>query len=213
MHIDGKKFLRSEYPTKTRNQFVPAIRRAYALVKEIQQQNDFLNWKVGFDFIPHLRNVAVEFEFKRLIDKGVLDLGYRIATNHSKNCHHIEIITDNCVMTVSHVQNKIAAPRKAIYRSNLSFNNQMSIFDLLGFENDTYDIGKNYSILTHGGLDANKMPKYINLGLPNSEIKQWFELIDLTIEPQVLVIPEEVITEDEIVLEFKEHIERQGVLL
>jgi len=214
-YIDGVKFLKKEFPIKERAQFVPAVKRAYSLVNELAQQNDFLNWKVGRDVLPYLRNAAVEFEFKRLIDNGLLDLRYKVAMNRRRNCHHIEIITDKCIMTISQVQSKYSVPRKAEFRSNLSFSNQLSLFSITDFFPDSFYEDKYYAILTHGcGNNQNsRMPEFISLGLPCPDVKQWAEIIDLTAEPHAVDVPEEVIAGDDLVLKFKEHIEKQGVLI
>lgn len=212
-YIDGVKFLRKEFPTKDRAQFVPAVKRAYSLINELAQQNDFLNWKVGTDIFPYLRNAAVEFEFKRLIDNGLLDLRYRIAMNSRRNCHHIEIVADTCILTISQVQAKTSVPRKAIYRSNLSFSNQLTLFTTPDFSPDNFNEDKYYAILTHGCRDTqnSRMPEFISLGLPYPDVKRWAQVIDLTAEPHAIDTPEEVVVSDDLVLEFKEHIEKQGV--
>lgn len=215
-YINGINFLKDEFPIRERTQFVPAVRRAYSLIKEISQQNDFLNWKVGRDLLPYLRNAAVEFEFKRLIDKGALNYKYRISMNQRRNCNHLEIISPNCVLTISHVPRKIAVPRKALFRSNLSFINQMSIFSILGLQDDDICEDKYYAIMTHGGSTRSlSVPEFVNLGLPCTDVKEWAEILDLTSEPYVIEIPEEAINADDL-LEFKVHIENnelnKGVL-
>lgn len=212
-YINGREFLEKEFPIKERSQLVPAVKRAYSLINELVQQNDFLNWKVGSDILPYLRNAAVEFEFKRLIDKKLLNLKYRIAMNTRRNCHHIEVITNQCIMTISQVPSKTSIPRKAIFRSNLSFSNQLSLLSIPGFypekEEDKY-----YVILTHGCEDSqnSKTPEFVTLGLPYPNVLRWAETIDLIAEPHIVDTAEEVIDTEGLVLEFKEHIEKQGVL-
>ncbi|MDO7787875.1 hypothetical protein [Desulforamulus aquiferis] len=203
----ARTLLEQEMPIQIRSQLVPVIKRAYSLVEQLYQQQELLNWEVGYDLLRDLRRVAVDFELKRLIDTGKFPLAYRIAPNARKNCSHLELITNQCVITISQVVSEYAIPRFAIFRNNLSLN-QLS-FDFDNANSYTRD-APYYMLLTHGYKGS--VPDFIGLGVPQPMIKGWLAYINLLNEPHLVDLTQEDIVTEEIQLSFKEHVTSQGVL-
>lgn len=206
----AKEVLNSELPLSTRAHFVPTIKRAYSMVNAIINQNEFLNWKVGKDIMPLLRRVAVEFEFKKLIDSNKFPITYKIAPNAIENCRHLELLTKKSIVTISQVRDEKRVPRKAIYRNNLSLHNQMGLFEFPGDEpkepDDPY-----YIILTYGGYSKND-PEFIKLGIPSPLVREWIYQIDLLVEPYIMLTPEENIITEESLVALKKEVQEKGVL-
>lgn len=205
---NAKELLNREYPLSIRSKFVPIIKRAYSAVAQLKRENEILNWSVADNLTGHLRNVAVEFEFKRMIDNNQLPLRYHILPNKRRNHKHIELITSNSVATISHLNNKYKTPRKAVFRTNLSLINQL-MFDVL---NDSIDIVDSpyYILITHGGRGDSL--DFVTLGVPEPYVNGWIYYIDLKSEFQQISHPvEEEIVEEETIVELKEYLKQEVV--
>lgn len=206
--LHAQTLLDQEMPIQVRSQLVPAIKRAYSLVNQLYQQHELLNWEVGHNLLRYLRGLAVEFEIKRLIDGGKLPLAYRVAPNARKNYSHLELLTNQCVITISQVISEYGIPRFAVFRNNHSLNQLAFDFD------NTSSYTKEapyYMLLTHGY--KSDMPDFIGLGVPQPLMAGWLAYTNLMNELHLVELPQEdnMITE-EIQLSFKEHVSRQGVL-
>lgn len=206
-YIDGEEILHNAFSLQKRSRIVASVKLAYSLVDDIIAHQDFLNWLVGYDSIAILRNVAVEFQLSRLTKDQKMNMSYAVRENKKKNCHHIEVYSDNCVLTVSHVHAKDALPREADFRNSLSLNNQQSLF--YSIPDPTAD-EKYYTILTHGNIMTarSQMPNFISIGLPAPDVKKWDTLIEITKQPLFTIVPEEIITES-LSLEFTEYVRSQ----
>ncbi|WP_427339575.1 hypothetical protein [Caloranaerobacter sp. DY30410] len=110
---NAKELLNREYPLLVRLKFVPIIKRVYSAETQLKCENEILDWSVADNLTGYIRNVAVEFEFKRMIDNNQLPLKYRILPNKRRNYKHIELITSNSIATISHLNNKYKTPREA----------------------------------------------------------------------------------------------------
>ena len=206
--IDAETLINEELPLKTRSFIAPAIWRAYNMVRELYIEKDWLDWRVGHDILRELRRVAVEFEIKKLVDSGRLPLTYNITPNAISNCRHLELFTNRCIITISQVVSQHSVPRDAIFRSNHSLSNQLE-FDFYGEGSNIIKDTPYYILITHGY--KRDIPDFITIGVPEPRIKGWMAYIDLLKEPnQVDLSNVELINDDEVKLEFKEHI--QGVL-
>jgi len=206
----GVEFLGHEFPLKDRSHFVPAIERAYSLVNQLYAEHEFLNWAVGKDIRPYIRNVAVEFEIKRLIESGKVQLDYRLAKNKSGNYNHLEVISQNCILTVHHIPNinKNKLPRPAVYRQNLCRNNQISLFQIP--ESGLYEkYDSNYALLVHNSRLGDVAGA--SLVLPNDEMNTQISRIDLLNEVKQHLGLIEMKVDDDLKLEFKEFVEKRRV--
>lgn len=157
------------------------IHRGYAVANAVCE-HDIFRWKVGTDLYPYIKNVAVQHEVKKLVEKGFMGMKYKTEQNNQKNCNHLEANNDDIVLTISQVNIVGSTPRHAIYRARHCYGNQITMFDVLGLE-DVYSKPENkyYCILTYGNSTFEKsVPQYIYLGIPKMSEKGWIELINLS---------------------------------
>lgn len=204
---DALALLNEEFPPVIRSLFVPAIRRAYAESYELTIREDWLNWTVGHGLRGYLRPIAVEFEFKKLVDNGLLPFSYTIVPNKRDNCRHLELRTPRCVVTFSQVQSRQALPRPAAFRSNHSLSNQLH-FEFGPLEATVKD-SPFYVLLTHGY--GQKDPEFVCLGLPEPDVERWIVAFDLLHEPCLTELPQtdvETVSDNERLVQFKEHVLR-----
>jgi len=209
--VFGADFLNQEFPLKDRSHFVPAIERAYSLVNQLYSEHDFLNWPVGKDIKSYLRNVAVEFEIKRLIESGKVQFECRLAKNKGRNYNHLEVLSNKCILTIHQIPNINKLPRPAVYRSNLSRHNQVSFFQIpdSGLYEE-YDL--NYALLVHSSSAGAVAVAGASLILPNADMNNQITKIDLLSEVKQHLDSKEIKFDDELKLEFKEFVEQQRVL-
>ncbi|WP_018130571.1 hypothetical protein [Effusibacillus pohliae] len=193
--------LNRNFPISIRSHFVPAITRAYEKTLQLFKQNEWLNWVVGKDIISVVRRIAVEYELMRTMD--LLNVTYRISPNAIDNCRHLEVITKECILTVSQVRRKDQVPRKAEYRTNLSVSNQFSLplFD----DEPTLPESPYYVLLTHGF--AGHAPSFVMLGLPKPYVSGWVgQQIDLLKEPHRTTSSQDQEDADTQLVGLKQHI-------
>lgn len=189
--IKGNEFLKNEYPVKYRAQFVPIIRQAKEIVKQLYSEQPLFQSATAENERSKIVNIAVEYEFQRRIEEGLLPFDYNIKYNSAKNHKHLEIITKHTIMTISQVSNKTGIPRSAKFRSNLAYSNQM----VMEFLKDTIRINdsKAYILLSHNSKTENV--KRVILGLPAPDTKSWIYSLDLLNEIVLASINDEIVDE------------------
>lgn len=175
--VQARKFIEREVPRKYRSRIPALISDAYALAEQLTHDVDIFNWKLGHNHVGYLKRIAVEYMLKKAIDEGKLPFMYKINSNKNKSSWHLEIETDNAIITTSQVQSKRAIARPAYFRDKLQEANQLSFT----FGSNTVDIKNEpyHLLLTHGY--NSKTPSFINLGFPNQY--GWVDYINLLTEP------------------------------
>ncbi len=198
----GRKILEQDFPRKSRTEFVRTIKQAYKIVKRLEGDWDYLGSVLGKNIITPFSDIVVECEFMRKIDLGELPYTYKILPNSVGSHFHTEFLSKNFVFTISQIDKNGKLPRKADFRINNSLNNQLP---LMIEESKQTDI-QYYAILTHGkyirGLS------FVNLGIPDDRNGKWMDncLMRLMSEPFIItepeadLVPEEEITEEQIVV-------------
>ncbi|WP_125116507.1 hypothetical protein [Agathobaculum sp. Marseille-P7918] len=177
--VNHEKIITNAFPMDVMRQMSAGINLAYSCADQLVDGNEILNWTVGREFLGYFRNIAVEFQLKRLIETTNCGLSYRLAPNRAHNYQHVEILSQDCVMTISQVHSKYAYPREAKYRNALASNNQI-IFN--EFQENDDDVINHYLILTHGTMrnELWQEPDFIGIGYPTAECNGWNAFLDLT---------------------------------
>ncbi|MEC3342136.1 hypothetical protein [Bacillus thuringiensis] len=116
--IDVKKFIDKEISKGVRRQIVPLIQQAYELVDASIKDISFLQWALGKKHIGYLDNIAAQFTLYEAANKGILkEITTQIVPNKNKSAYHVELQTENVVITINRVQSKDKTARKSMYRS------------------------------------------------------------------------------------------------
>lgn len=112
--IDVKKFIDKEISKGVRRQIVPLIQQAYELVDASIKDISFLQWALGKKHIGYLDNIAAQFTLYEAANKGILkDITTQIVPNKNKSAYHVELQTENVVITINRVQSKDKTARKS----------------------------------------------------------------------------------------------------
>lgn len=199
--FDVNKFIRSEINSSNRRKIVNLVEKAYKLVDEALRDVSFLNWFLGKEHEGYLDNIAVQFMLHEAAKLGELDLISEIHPNVKNSSYHVELKTDNVVITVNRSKDKHSTARKAIYRSILQKENQCYfVLDEVDFGNIKEEPG--YLELTHNHLD--RKLDFVVLGVPDGRGK-WYSSINLLTEPHLVTkSPEENIIEEQQLVKFKQ---------
>ncbi|HEK9103628.1 TPA: hypothetical protein SUB30_005120 [Bacillus pseudomycoides] len=183
--IDVKKFINKEIAKSVRRQIVPLIQQAYELVDASVKEISFLQWDLGKMHIGYLDNIAAQFTLYEAANKGILkDITTQIVPNKNKSAYHVELKTENVIITINRSESKYKTARKAMYRSLLQRDNQY----YFNFGKQEIFEEPGYLELTHHQI--NRKVDFVNLGVPNGSGK-WFSCIDLTKELYLVGTPEE----------------------
>lgn len=182
--MTAEEFIKNEITYETRQKLIGTFSRAYADTSNLKISDLAFTSEKGKETLVLVRNLKVEEQIKAEIDNKFLPFKYKECKNYADNCTHYEFETENSIITVSRVKRENQMPRRAIYRENLSFNNQMSWFEEEEEKNE-----KKHILLTHVCED-DKL-KSLMLGIPSSDGKTWECNFNLLKELNVMTNTEE----------------------
>jgi len=175
-----KKYISDELKIKIFSE----IDKGYKIVEKILNDNEWTNSALTENIKTQLCSFVVEFMFERAIKLGLIkDLKCEIAFNPKRTHRHLKLATldDRFIFTISQVKNKNDIPRKSEFRLNYSYTNQLSFDDISGI-NRVQKQG--YLIITHGYFREGL--KFINVGMPSSDLKSWIAKFSLLEDPHIL---------------------------
>ncbi|MCH3963024.1 MAG: hypothetical protein LKE46_02000 [Clostridium sp.] len=186
-YIDDKEnaiqLMNYEFPNKIKQRISTSIYKGYSLVNLIKKDDEMYQNDLGKDILPFILNLAVQYEFIKAINKNLLPFKYSIKLNHKKNCHHIELESQKCIITISQLNKEYSIPRSAIFRQNRSLNNgQISFLK----DYTPIDTKKFFVIITHEKLNNSfEYPKSMHIGFPNVKCSKWIYNIPLISIPYI----------------------------
>lgn len=163
--MEAEKFLKNEIPYNVRQKLIGTFSRAYADTENLKLSDSAFTSQKGDETLTYIRNLKVEEQIKNEIENRFLPFKYNECKNCAENCTHYEFQTENAIITVSRVSKENMMPRKAKFRENLSFNNQISLFDMEENPN------KKHILLTHVCEDGKLQS--LMLGIPSVDGKTW----------------------------------------
>ena len=176
--MNAEKFLKDEIPYNVRQKLIGTFSRAYADTENLKLSDPAFTSQKGDETLTYIRNLKVEEQIKNEIENKFLPFKYNECKNCAENCTHYEFETENAIITVSRVSKENMMPRKAKFRENLSFNNQISLFDTEKNPN------KKHILLTHVCEDG-KLQRLM-LGIPSADGKTWEYNLNLLKELSVI---------------------------
>lgn len=117
---------------------------------------------------------------------------------------------DGALITPKKLYKPKSFPKKAKYRTELSYiNKEISLFD--DYVDDSVNLDNVYNnnespflLLTYGG--KNQQVEWINLALPDFEMKEWIDRVDITNSP--VILPNQKQVKEELQLTFTQNAER-----
>lgn len=190
IYTDEKEMIDSEFPLEVRSYIVSSVFMGYELVKQIIQENLWLQNDLGKNNYGYLRNTAVSFCIGNKIMENNLPLRSNIVQNSRKNFSYIQLQTERALINVSQVNYPKAIPVYSDFRFNNSFlNGQVEFYVNAGgiaeIDNEVkLDDPQYYMILTHGCLSD--VPSFIHIGVPHVGAKSWKYQYNLLRDPRIV---------------------------
>lgn len=176
--MEAETFLKNEIPYNVRQKLIGTFSRAYADTENLKLSDPAFTSQKGDETLTYIRNLKVEEQIKDEIENGFLPFKCNECKNCAENCTHYEFETENAIITVSRVSKENIMPRKARFRENLSFNNQISLFNM----EENYN--KKHILLTHVCEDGKLQS--LMLGIPSADGKTWEYNLNLLKELSII---------------------------
>lgn len=207
-----REVVSENFPYEVRRFFVPAVHKGYRLFSALVETTSFLSGFVGKNIYPYLLNVAVEFAIEEAILINKLPIRVDRVINPKNGHRRLELVTPHAIMTISRVKKEKEVPRRAVFRTQRSMNNdQLTILD--DFFGELNPEQPYYFILTHGvkeSVSVGSLPEFVCLGAPEVGVRKWIDQIPLHKEPYEIILPKEEHIEESLP-KLKEEI-KKGVL-
>ncbi|HED36919.1 MAG TPA: hypothetical protein ENI76_01530 [Ignavibacteria bacterium] len=153
------------FTLEIRNEIALRVQQGYLLANTlINESKPFVGW-ISKDAFPYIRKWCIEYVFWKESNKDLISS--RNSPNKIKNCNHLELIIDNKILTINHLQKYEILPRKAKFRHNLTL--EYNLFNDL----DNITINKmNYFQIIHSGYNKVEKIFIVCLNEHNQEIKK-----------------------------------------
>lgn len=170
--ISYEEFIDRSFPVDYQRHLPRAFRTAYADVDDTLATVPFLRAPSGRQLRGYLINAAVDLQLTHLMESGRLPRGrsrkVQFEPNDSNTAKHLEIVFDDCIVTVSQVSSPRAFPRDADFRNNLRLSNQPGL-PFAELEADAVPDDKPHLVITHGY----KQLDFICIGVPHDKHRTW----------------------------------------
>jgi len=156
------------FPVKYQGCLPNAFRAAYRAVDQVLETVTFLKEPTGLQLRGDLIGAAVDYQMTALMKTGQIPEGFRFTPNRRRTADHLEVLFDECLVTISQVAVPAAFPRFAFFRDALRMTNQLCLpMPELG---EAYDSSaKPHIVITHGYRRLD----FIRIGLPDHKRREW----------------------------------------
>lgn len=148
------------------------------LADDLIQERTILDWVVGHDQRGDLRRVGVMWSIHQACIDGVLPFSATTKKNTAKNCHHVEVTSQNIYLHITRTPSLLSLPRDTTLRDNERASNQGDLFSDTGFTTDLSTIRRWYAWLTFGA-DPKGDLTHLAIGLPKHGENDWLEIVSI----------------------------------
>ena len=150
------------------------FQKSYSFGDLFIKNSNFLNIPSAKCFWQNIINISIDYNITKACDDNLIDFTYKYEKNKKKNCEHLELRSNNILLTHSSINNNIIFPRKSTFRKYYSYTNQTC---LLGNEPAKEPC---YGILVHKRCETQNRKAEISLGIPDADYRSWAHLINIT---------------------------------
>jgi hypothetical protein len=148
------------------------------LADELIKERTVLNWAVGQDQRGDLRRVGVMWSVNQACKDDDLPFSSSIRKNTAKNCHHVELASQNVYLHITRTQSLLSMPRDTTLRDNERASNQGDLFKDTGFTTDLSSIKRWYAWLTFGADEKGEFT-HLAIGLPKYQEHKWLDIVSI----------------------------------
>ncbi|HGD3008760.1 TPA: hypothetical protein ACIN9P_001974 [Streptococcus agalactiae] len=159
-----------------------AVQEAYNFLNSLIEANPLLKHKEMRKSYGHIRQALVDLSLRIVLGSSTMPSEVQmLSASHNKNGYTYTMIeSKGAIISPVKTRSRQAVPKKALHRSLGSIKNrQFTLFDDNTSLNSVYDENNPpFILLTYGG--KNHTLEYVQLGLPDVEVEQWIEKVDIT---------------------------------
>jgi hypothetical protein len=156
-------------------------RRAHYGIKladDLIKERTILDWAVGQDQRGDLRRVGVMWSINKACADVILPFSSLIRKNTARNCHHVEIASQNVYLHITRTNSLLSMPRDTTLRDNERATNQGDLFKDTGFTTDLSSIKRWYAWLTIGADEKGEFT-HLAIGLPKHQEREWLDMVSI----------------------------------
>lgn len=159
-----------------------AVKEAYRYLDELINNNPVMQSPEMVKTYGHLRQGFVDLALQTVLSSSSMKVDVQIvpAKNNGRNGYTYALIeAKGAIISPVKTSSKNAIPRRALHRSVASVKNkQLDLFTTQEDINELYDsTNPPFILLTYGG--TGRRLEFIQLGLPDVEVEQWIEKVDI----------------------------------
>lgn len=178
MSAHFRPIILNAFPEATWSPILKCTARGVALADSLIREQRWLCWPVGRDQRGDLRRAGIMWSLREACAVETLPFQCHDRQNSAKNCHHIEIESQNLSIHVNHTEWVTAMPRDTKLRNDARAQNQLDLFKPAILTTDLREIKKWYGSLTFNADDDGKLT-HLAIGLPEEQGSDWLDLLPL----------------------------------
>ncbi|CFX36120.1 conserved protein of unknown function [Candidatus Filomicrobium marinum] len=156
-----------EFAPNLRPLVPPALKRAYATVEHVIDEQPWLATPSARYGRGDLVRLASEYEFYKLIQTGALPFEPSWEPYSRPTGKHLVMRTKRALITINQVESPSTMPRKAVFRNTFGLPNTSFLFEDWNREIEER-ADRKHLLLVHGYQELT----FSNLAMPNVETKQ-----------------------------------------
>jgi hypothetical protein len=157
------------FPEPTWDGILKCAAQGVTLADNLLRQERWLNWAAGRDQRGDLRRVGVMWTLREACTAEMLPLACEDRENSAKNCHHVEIQSQNVYLHVNRTDSLLAIPRDTKLRNDERASNQYDLLKSTIFTTDLSEIKRWYGWITFNA-DIDGRLTHLAIGLPEKTV-------------------------------------------
>ena len=169
------------FPDSSWDGILKCAAQGVALADRLVREEPWLNWAVGKDQRGDLRRVGVMWSLREACTAEILPFFCEDRENTARNCHHIEIRSQNVYLHVTRTDSLLAMPRLTKLRNDERASNQFDLLKPIIMTTDLSEIKRWYGWLTFNA-DAEGKLTHVAIGLPEEDGDEWLDIVPLPLE-------------------------------
>ena len=173
-----RPIIMNAFPKSTWDGVVRCAAQGVGLADDLLRQERWLNWAVGKDQRGDLRRVGVMWSLREACAAGDLPFACEDRTNSARNCHHIEIRSQNLYLHVNRTENLLAMPRDTKFRNDERASNQLDLLKPVIFTTKLSEIKTWYGWMTFNA-DTEGRLTHLAIGLPEMAGNDWLDIVPM----------------------------------
>lgn len=178
------------FPETTWDGILRCAAQGVTLADNLLRQEHWLNWAVGKDQRGDLRRVGIMWSLREACAAELLPFACEDRENTAKNCHHIEVQSQNVCFHVNRTDSLLAMPRGTRLRNDKRASNQYNLLEPAILTTNLSEIKKWYGWLTFNA-DIEGRLTHLAIGLPEKDGSEWLDILPLPLKDASAFVSED----------------------